>query len=231
MVGRLWFPKGPGGARCKLDASQLRVLQAVLDAGPAAAGWSDQCWTLARIAEVAHRRFRVEYTLARLDLLLHRIGWSVQVPSRMATERSAADTPPIASPPLPSRVVPGGNSPSSSRPACVCIVAIRAPGATDPSRSPAMLPLRSLRIIVDIVNTGLPDLTPTTVLRVGGAPCGSPALGGTCPSVSSWTTSARHCCALSRKGPAAAGRSPTSPSMPQVRRHSSDPGAWCWGSA
>src|ERR1043166_65217 len=47
--------KGPGGARCKLDAGQLRVLEAVLDAGPAAAGWSDQCWTLARIAEVVRR--------------------------------------------------------------------------------------------------------------------------------------------------------------------------------
>ncbi|MCW1100184.1 winged helix-turn-helix domain-containing protein [Streptomyces sp. RS2] len=82
--------KGPGGARCKLDASQLRALEAVLDAGPAAAGWSDQCWTLARIAEVVRRRFRVEYTLAGLDLLLHRIGWSVQVPSRRATERDEA---------------------------------------------------------------------------------------------------------------------------------------------
>ncbi|MCX4435716.1 winged helix-turn-helix domain-containing protein [Streptomyces mirabilis] len=80
--------KGPGGARCKLDAGQLRVLEAVLDAGPAAAGWSDQCWTLARIAEVVRRRFGVEYTLAGLDLLLHRIGWSVQVPSRKATERN-----------------------------------------------------------------------------------------------------------------------------------------------
>ncbi|WP_260327448.1 hypothetical protein [Streptomyces sp. Ag109_O5-1] len=38
--------KGPGGARCKLDAGQLRVLAAVLDAGPAVSGWSDQCWTL-----------------------------------------------------------------------------------------------------------------------------------------------------------------------------------------
>ncbi|MGW0601654.1 IS630 family transposase [Streptomyces sp. NPDC002776] len=79
--------KGPGGARCKLDASQLRALEAVLEAGPAAAGWSDQCWTLARIAEVVRRRFGVEYTLAGMDLLLHRIGWSVQVPSRKATER------------------------------------------------------------------------------------------------------------------------------------------------
>ncbi|WSQ96789.1 winged helix-turn-helix domain-containing protein [Streptomyces sp. NBC_01210] len=79
--------KGPGGARCKLDAGQLRVLEAVLDAGPAAVGWSDKCWTLARIAEVVRRRFGVEYTLTGMDLLLHRIGWSVQVPSRKATER------------------------------------------------------------------------------------------------------------------------------------------------
>src|SRR5215472_5031495 len=81
--------KGPGGARCKLSPAQLRELQTVLDAGPAAWGWvEDQCWTLARIAELARRRFKVTYTLAGLDLLLHRIGWSVQVPARQATERN-----------------------------------------------------------------------------------------------------------------------------------------------
>jgi transposase len=83
--------KGAGGATCKLSAFQLRELQAVLDAGPAASGWDeDQCWTLARIAEVIHTRFRVGYTLAGVDLLLHRIGWSVQVPARRAAERDEA---------------------------------------------------------------------------------------------------------------------------------------------
>jgi transposase len=83
--------KGAGGAKCKLTAAQLRELQEVLDGGPAAWGWDeDQCWTLARIAEVAWRRFGVEYTLAGLDLLLHRIGWSVQVPARQAVERDEA---------------------------------------------------------------------------------------------------------------------------------------------
>ncbi|MEU0836218.1 winged helix-turn-helix domain-containing protein [Streptomyces sp. NPDC005969] len=53
----------------------------------APSGWPDQCWTLPRIAEVVRARFGVRYTLAGLDLLLHRIGWSVQVPSRKATER------------------------------------------------------------------------------------------------------------------------------------------------
>ena len=80
--------KGAGGAKCKLTGAQLAELEAALDAGPAAWGWDeDQCWTLARIAEVVWRQFRVEYTLAGMDLLLHRIGWSVQVPARRAAER------------------------------------------------------------------------------------------------------------------------------------------------
>ncbi len=83
--------KGPGGGPAKLSPAQVRELEAVLAAGPAAWGWDeDQCWTLARIAEVVRRRFGVEYTLAGLDLLLHRIGWSVQVPARQATERNEA---------------------------------------------------------------------------------------------------------------------------------------------
>ena len=50
----------------------------------------DQCWTLARIAGAVRRRFKVEYTLAGLDVLLHRLGWSVQVPARRAAERDEA---------------------------------------------------------------------------------------------------------------------------------------------
>jgi transposase len=83
--------RGAGGAKCKLTGPQLRELATLLDAGPAAWGWDeDQCWTLARIAEVVRRRFAVEYTLAGMDLLLHRIGWSVQVPARRAAERDEA---------------------------------------------------------------------------------------------------------------------------------------------
>ena len=82
--------KGAGGARCKLSAAQLRELGVLLDAGPAVWGWEDQCWTLARIAELVRRRFTVDYTLAGLDLLLHRIGWSVQMPARQAAERDDA---------------------------------------------------------------------------------------------------------------------------------------------
>jgi putative transposase len=79
--------KGPGGARCRLSRAQLEELAALLDAGPAAWGWVDQCWTLPRIAAVVRIRFGVDYTLPGLDLLLHRMGWSVQVPARRAAER------------------------------------------------------------------------------------------------------------------------------------------------
>jgi putative transposase len=78
--------RGAGGARCKLSPAQVRELEA----GPAIWGWEDQRWTLARIAELVARRFKVEYTLAGLDVLLHRIGWSVQVPARRAAERDEA---------------------------------------------------------------------------------------------------------------------------------------------
>ena len=58
--------------------------------GPAAQGWDeDQCWTLARITEVVRRRFRVDYTLAGMDVLLHRISWSVHVRASQAAERQA----------------------------------------------------------------------------------------------------------------------------------------------
>jgi transposase len=57
--------KGAGGARCKLAPAQLRELEA----GPAAWGWQDQCWTLARIGELVRERFGIAYTLAGLDVL------------------------------------------------------------------------------------------------------------------------------------------------------------------
>ena len=80
--------KGQGGYACKLDEQQLSRLRAALDLGPAAYGWdSDQRWTLARIAMLIRRLFRVEYTLRGVSYLLHRTGFSWQVPARRAAER------------------------------------------------------------------------------------------------------------------------------------------------
>ena len=83
--------RGAGGAKCKLNPAQLAELEALLEAGPAVHGWDeDQRWTLARVTELVRDRFGVDYTLAGMDVLLHRIGWSVQVPARRAAERDEA---------------------------------------------------------------------------------------------------------------------------------------------
>src|SRR3954468_18294957 len=57
--------KGAGGARCRLSPTQIAELETLLDAGPAAWGWADQCWTLPRIAGVVREGFGVDYTLPR----------------------------------------------------------------------------------------------------------------------------------------------------------------------
>ncbi len=50
-------------ARCLLDEQQLARLESVLEAGPLAAGFDDQRWTLARIRDLVARRFGVQYTI------------------------------------------------------------------------------------------------------------------------------------------------------------------------
>jgi putative transposase len=83
--------KGPGGNACKLDDQQLARLRAALDLGPAAYGWDeDQRWTLARVATLVRRLFRVPYTLRGVSYLLHRTGFSWQVPAHRAAERDEA---------------------------------------------------------------------------------------------------------------------------------------------
>jgi transposase len=82
--------KGAGGAKCKLTPAKVTELEAVLDEGPAACGYADQCWTLERITDLVWQRFGMQYTLAGVHVLLHRAGWSVQVPARRAAERDEA---------------------------------------------------------------------------------------------------------------------------------------------
>jgi len=80
--------KGAGGNPCKLDEGQLAQLRAALEAGPAACGWKeDQRWTLARAEALAGRLFTVSCTLRGMSYLLHRLGFSPQVPAHRAFER------------------------------------------------------------------------------------------------------------------------------------------------
>jgi transposase len=83
--------KGPGGAACRLSEAQLGRLRAELERGPAAHGWAeDQRWTLARVATLIGRLFHVRYTLRGVSYLLHRLGFSPQVPAHRAAERDEA---------------------------------------------------------------------------------------------------------------------------------------------
>ena len=80
--------KGAGGAVCRLSAAQLARLRAELDKGPAAGGWGeDQRWTLERVTTLIGRLFHVRYTLRGTSYLLHRIGFTPQVPVHRAAER------------------------------------------------------------------------------------------------------------------------------------------------
>ena len=81
--------KGPGGAVCRLGPAQLSRLRAALDHGPADWGWAeDQRWTLERVTTLIGRLFHVRYTLRGTSYLLHRIGYTPQVPVDRAAERN-----------------------------------------------------------------------------------------------------------------------------------------------
>ena len=80
--------KGSGGTACSLSDGQPQQLAAELDGGPAVHGFGpDQRWTLARIAELIERLFGVRYTLRGTSYLLHRIGFTPQMPVPRAAER------------------------------------------------------------------------------------------------------------------------------------------------
>ena len=73
---------------CRLSGAQLERLRAALEAGPAVWGWSeDQRWTLDRVTTLMGRLFHVRYTLRGTSYLLHRLGYTPQVPVHRAAER------------------------------------------------------------------------------------------------------------------------------------------------
>lgn len=80
--------KGPGGSTCRLDERRQARLAHALEQGPAAHGFGeDQRWTLARVADLIARLFHIRYTLRGVSYLLHRMGFSPQVPAHRAVER------------------------------------------------------------------------------------------------------------------------------------------------
>jgi putative transposase len=76
-----------GGAQCELDEQQLQELGRALDEGPAAHGFADQRWTLARVVALIEARFGYTYTLRGVSYMLERMGFSRQTPVRRSANR------------------------------------------------------------------------------------------------------------------------------------------------
>ncbi|MGW9054847.1 IS630 family transposase [[Kitasatospora] papulosa] len=88
---RAWREGGMVGLRSAGPASSPAITDAqftVLEEGkgPAAHGFDDERWTLARVQVVIRRRLRVTLSVATVWRLLKRHGWSWQAPARRALE-------------------------------------------------------------------------------------------------------------------------------------------------
>ncbi|MFG2285045.1 winged helix-turn-helix domain-containing protein [Streptomyces sp. NPDC048595] len=70
-----------------LSNGLFAALEGELDKGAVAHGWPDQRWTLSRIKTLIGRRFHKSMSLSGIAQMLHRHGWSHQVPARRALER------------------------------------------------------------------------------------------------------------------------------------------------
>ncbi|MFD6325195.1 IS630 family transposase [Streptomyces sp. NPDC058442] len=80
--------RGPSGSRCRLSPRCLEKLARYLEEGPAAHGWvEDQVWTAVRVATLIGRKFHVSYSVSGATRLMHRLGFSPQVPARRVAER------------------------------------------------------------------------------------------------------------------------------------------------
>lgn len=75
----------------RLSHAQGRSLVAMLLRGALAAGYANQLWTTARVAEVISKKFRIRYHRDHVGRLLHALGWSHQKPQKKALERNKAE--------------------------------------------------------------------------------------------------------------------------------------------
>lgn len=79
-----------GGRPARLDAAEHAKLREMLLAGPQAAGFGTDLWTLKRVRQTIERRFGVRYSEVHVWRLLGRLGFSSQKPEKRAAERNEA---------------------------------------------------------------------------------------------------------------------------------------------
>lgn len=76
----------PGAPRRLTDA-QLAKLEKLILVGAKAAGFPNDLWTCARIAELIKQEFGVQYHFNHVGKILSGMGWSPQRPEKRAIER------------------------------------------------------------------------------------------------------------------------------------------------
>ncbi|WP_197043459.1 helix-turn-helix domain-containing protein [Saccharothrix sp. NRRL B-16314] len=93
--------KDPGGSSCRLDQRRLDQLAEALERGPAAYGFGgDRRWTLARVSDLIARLFHTRYMLRGVSCLLHRMGFSPQVPLSVNSGPRAGDVAEVQAEPF-----------------------------------------------------------------------------------------------------------------------------------
>lgn len=80
----------PVGARPYLTPAQWRKVLRDLQRGAQAFGYEDERWTLDRIQQLIVQQYGVSYNPHYLSEKLHKSGWSVQQPLRVAREQEQA---------------------------------------------------------------------------------------------------------------------------------------------
>lgn len=75
------------GLTPRLKEDQKKALLGILEKGAKASGYSNELWTLERVAEVIKKEYGVTYHISHVWRLLRQLGWSAQKPERRARER------------------------------------------------------------------------------------------------------------------------------------------------
>jgi transposase len=92
---RDWRKSGEGGLKAagragrlaRLSVTQRSELEKALVAGPRAAGYSTELWTLPRVAKLIRQLCMVSYHPGHVWRVLRKLGWSCQRPATRAKER------------------------------------------------------------------------------------------------------------------------------------------------
>ena len=120
-----WLQGGVAGMRtarqgkpAQLGAAELAKVRRVLDRGAVAAGFDNDLWTLARVAEVIERTMGVAHHPGHVWRILKQVRWSLQRPARKAVERNEVEIARWVAEEWP-RIV---QTPERAEPGCVSLM-------------------------------------------------------------------------------------------------------------